>query len=60
MIFPACSIVLFYVVQIAGKDYKRLTAQQPVGLRHAGLVISLDKLVKVCSDSIWAFEEIIM
>lgn len=32
--------------EIAGKDYKRLTAQQPVGLRHAGLVISLDKLVK--------------
>ena len=28
------------------KDYRRLTSEQPVGLRHAGLVIKVEKVVK--------------
>ena len=29
------------------KGYKRLTPEQPVGLRHAGYVISVQKVIKV-------------
>ena len=29
------------------KGYKRLTPDQPVGLRHAGYVISVQKVIKV-------------
>lgn len=29
------------------KGYKRLTPEQPVGLRHAGYVISVEKVIKV-------------
>jgi glutaminyl-tRNA synthetase len=28
------------------KDYRRLTSEQPVGLRHAGLVIKVEKVVR--------------
>lgn len=32
------------------KGYKRLTPEQPVGLRHAGYVISVQRVIKVsCS-----------
>lgn len=29
------------------KGYKRLTPEQPVGLRHAGYVISVQRVIKV-------------
>jgi len=34
-------------LQSADKNYKRLTTTQSVGLKHANLVISVDKLHKV-------------
>ena len=34
-------------LQEGDKNFKRLTLTQPVGLRHAGFVISVDKVVKV-------------
>lgn len=33
--------------QVMEKGYKRLTPEQPVGLRHAGYVISVQKVIKV-------------
>lgn len=33
--------------QVMEKGYKRLTPEQPVGLRHAGCVISVQKVIKV-------------
>ena len=36
--------------QEADKNYKRLAVGQPVGLRHAGLVISVDKIVRGVND----------
>ena len=35
-------------MQVGEKDYRRLTLNQPVGLRHAGLVIAVKDVVKVC------------
>ncbi|ESO91225.1 hypothetical protein LOTGIDRAFT_228742 [Lottia gigantea] len=32
--------------EVADKSYKRLSTNQTVGLRHAGLVISVDKIIK--------------
>lgn len=32
--------------ETADKNYKRLSLKQPVGLRHVGLVISVDKVIK--------------
>uniref|UniRef100_A0A672HYB5 Glutamine--tRNA ligase n=1 Tax=Salarias fasciatus TaxID=181472 RepID=A0A672HYB5_SALFA len=32
--------------EVMEKGYKRLTAEQPVGLRHAGYVISVQKVIK--------------
>lgn len=32
------------------KGYKRLTPEQPVGLRHAGYVISVQRVIKVNHD----------
>ena len=34
--------------QTAEAGYRRLTPDQPVGLKHSGYVISLDRVVKVC------------
>lgn len=34
------------------KGYKRLTPDQPVGLRHAGYVISVQRVIKVKCHSI--------
>ena len=34
-------------VQVMEKGYKRLTPDQPVGLRHAGYVITVQKVIKV-------------
>ena len=39
--------VLFSLLQVMEKGYKRLTPEQPVGLRHAGYVISVRKVIKV-------------
>ena len=33
--------------QVGDKSYKRLTLDQAVGLRHAGLVLTIQKVVKV-------------
>uniref|UniRef100_A0A3P8X3B2 glutamine--tRNA ligase n=1 Tax=Cynoglossus semilaevis TaxID=244447 RepID=A0A3P8X3B2_CYNSE len=33
--------------EVMEKGYKRLTPEQPVGLRHAGYVISVEKVIKV-------------
>ena len=35
-------------MQVDEKDYRRLTSNQPVGLRHAGLVITVKDVIKVC------------
>lgn len=32
------------------KGYKRLTPEQPVGLRHAGYIISVQRVIKVNHD----------
>ncbi|KAL3851861.1 hypothetical protein ACJMK2_015562 [Sinanodonta woodiana] len=36
----------------ADKSYKRLACDQPVGLRHAGIVISVDKVIKDSSGNV--------
>lgn len=38
------------LLQVMEKGYKRLTPEQPVGLRHAGYVISVQKVIKVSPD----------
>lgn len=37
--------------QVMEKGYKRLTPEQPVGLRHAGYIISFQKVIKVRHSS---------
>lgn len=46
--------LLFYVylLQVMEKGYKRLTPDQPVGLRHAGYVISVQRVIKVKDHSL--------
>lgn len=39
--------LFFPVLQVMEKGYKRFTPEQSVGLRHAGYIISLQKIVKV-------------
>lgn len=39
--------LLYPHVQTAEGDYRRLTPTQSVGLRHAGYVIIVDKVIKV-------------
>lgn len=41
------SCTLHCPLQVMEKGYKRLTPDQPVGLRHAGYVISLQRVIKV-------------
>ena len=36
------------VLQTGDKNYKRLTCSQPVGLRHAGYIICVENVIKVC------------
>lgn len=38
--------------EVADKNYKRLTSNQPVGLKHSGFVISIEKLIKDSSGSV--------
>ena len=40
-------IFSYFYFQEADKSYKRLTLKQPVGLRHAGFVITVQKVLKV-------------
>ena len=42
---------LLCLLQEADKSYKRLSVAQPVGLRHAGYVITVNDVVKVMSPS---------
>jgi len=42
-------VCLCYLLQSADRNYKRLTCSQSVGLKHANLVISVDKVHKVRS-----------
>uniref|UniRef100_A0A8C5FN23 Probable glutamine--tRNA ligase n=1 Tax=Gadus morhua TaxID=8049 RepID=A0A8C5FN23_GADMO len=37
----------YYFICVMEKGYKRLTPDQPVGLRHAGYVITVQKVIKV-------------
>lgn len=41
------SCTLHRPLQVMEKGYKRLTPDQPVGLRHAGYVISVQRVIKV-------------
>lgn len=38
--------------QKADKDYKRLATNQPVGLRHAGIVITVQEIIRRPNGSI--------
>lgn len=51
---PFFFFLLFYVylLQVMEKGYKRLTPDQPVGLRHAGYVISVQRVIKVKDHSL--------
>lgn len=46
-VFHCGLIDVFNFLQVMEKGYKRLTPEQPVGLRHAGYVISVQKVIKV-------------
>lgn len=48
LVFPTShSCTLNRPLQVMEKGYKRLTPDQPVGLRHAGYVISVQRVIKV-------------
>ena len=40
-------------LQVMEKGYKRLSPDQPVGLRHAGYVISVKRVIKVRRDALF-------
>lgn len=42
--------------QITDKGYRRLTPDQPVGLRHAGYVIFVSKVIKDSQDNVVELE----
>ncbi|KAI3357597.1 hypothetical protein L3Q82_016012 [Scortum barcoo] len=42
--------------EVMEKGYKRLTPEQPVGLRHAGYVISVQKVIKDAQDKVVELE----
>lgn len=46
-------IVFIFVLQVLEKGYKRLTPDQPVGLRHSGYVITVKEVLRGrCGDVI--------
>ncbi|XP_037539879.1 glutamine--tRNA ligase [Nematolebias whitei] len=42
--------------EVMEKGYKRLTPEQPVGLRHAGYVIAVQKVIKDCRGNVVELE----